>query len=269
MRIAVNRYTLATATKVGLLYACASFVLLFLVLPILIIVPISFSADQYLRFPPSGFSLEWYRRFFHRPEWMASLWLSVEVALMSTAMTLAIGVPGAMALVRGRFPGKSLIYGILLSPMIVPTIITGVAIYLFFAKLNLVGNPFAMALGHTVLSLPLMIIIVSATLQGFDERLEQAAYNLGASRIQTFWHVTLPLIAPGVVSGTLFSFLSSFDELIIPLLLAGSTTFTLPVRIWNSVFMQVEPTIAAVSSFLIALAVIVIIVSHLVQRMRP
>jgi len=263
-----DRYAFDAWAKTALLYACAAFVLLFLILPILIIVPISFSADQYLRFPPSGFSLEWYRRFFDRPEWIDSLWLSVEVALMSTAMTLAIGVPGAMALVRGRFPGKGIVYALLLSPMVVPTIVTGVAIYLFFTKLDLVGSPVAMALGHTVLSLPLMIIIVSATLQSFDERLEQAAYSLGAGPLQTFRHVTLPLIAPGVISGGLFSFLSSFDELIVPLLLAGSTTFTLPVRIWNSVFMQVEPTIAAVSSILIALAIVVLVISHFVQRLR-
>lgn len=267
--MSLDRYAFSSWTKSALLYGCACLVLLFLMLPILIIVPISFSADQYLRFPPSGFSLEWYRRFFQRPEWMASLRLSFEIALMSTAMTLALGVPGSIALVRGRFPGKSLIYGLLLSPMIVPTIVSGVAIYFFFAKLNLVGSPFAMALGHTVLSLPLMIIIVTATLQGFDERLEQAAYSLGAGPLQTFRFITLPLIAPGVISGTLFSFLSSFDELIIPLLLAGTTSFTLPVRIWNSVFMQVEPTIAAVSTVLIALAVVILIISHLVQRLRP
>jgi putative spermidine/putrescine transport system permease protein len=264
-----DRYAFEAGIKTALLYTCAALVLLFLILPILIIVPISFSADQYLRFPPSGFSLEWYRRFFGRPEWLDSLWLSTEVALMSTAMTLVVGVPGAMALVRGRFPGKGLVYALLLSPMVVPTIVTGVAIYLFFTKLNLVGSPFAMALGHTVLALPLMIIIVSATLQSFDERLEQAAYSLGAGPIETFRYVTLPLIAPGVISGGLFSFLSSFDELIVPLLLAGSTTFTLPVRIWNSVFMQVEPTIAAVSSILIALAIVVLAISHFIQRLRP
>lgn len=265
----MNGYLISDYIRKSLLYVSASAVILFLVLPILVIVPISFSAEQYLKFPPSEFSLEWYRRFFQRPEWMASLWLSIEVAVMSTLMTLIIGVPGAIALVRGRFPGKGLIYAVLLSPMIVPTIITGVAIYLFFAKIGLVGSPFAMALGHTVLSLPLMIIIVSATLQGFDERLEQAALSLGASPLQTFRYVTLPLIAPGVISGTLFAFLSSFDELIVPLLLAGATTFTLPVRIWNSVFMQVEPTIAAVSSFLIGVAVLILVLSALVQKMRP
>lgn len=264
----MNKYMLAGGARTALLYGATWCVLLFLILPILVIVPISFSADQYLRFPPSGFSLEWYRHFFQRPEWMESLWLSVRIAVLSTAMTLALGVPGAIALVRGRFPGKGIVYAILLSPMIVPTIITGVALYLFFAKLGLIGSPVAMALGHTVLALPLMIIILSASLQGFDERLEQAAYSLGAGRLQTLRHVTLPLIAPAVISGALFSFLSSFDELIVPLFLAGTSSFTLPVRIWNSVFMQVEPTIAAVSSFLIAVAVIILVISHFVQRLK-
>lgn len=265
----MNPYAISRGIRTALLYTSTCLVLLFLVLPILVIIPISFSADQYLTFPPSGFSLQWYRRFFLPPEWRESIWLSVRVAVMSTAMTLALGIPGAMALVRGRFPGKNLVYAVLLSPMIVPTIITGVAVYLFFSKLGLVGSPVAMALGHTVLALPLMIIIVSASLQGFDERLEQAAYNLGAGRWQTFRYVTLPLIAPGVISGTLFSFLSSFDELIVPLFLAGTSSFTLPVRIWNSVFMQVEPTIAAVSSFLILIAIAVLLISHLAQRLKP
>ncbi|CAN7637256.1 ABC transporter permease [Brucella pseudogrignonensis] len=264
----MNRFSIANVAKGLLLYGSACLVLFFLILPILVIIPISFSADQYLKFPPSGFSLQWYRRFFLPPEWMESLWLSVRIAVMSTAMTLAIGVPGAIALVRGRFPGKNIIYAILLSPMIVPTIITGVAIYLFFSKLGMIGSPVAMALGHTVLALPLMIIIVSASLQGLDQRLEQAAYSLGAGRLQTFRHVTLPLIAPGVISGMLFSFLSSFDELIVPLFLAGTSSFTLPVRIWNSVFMQVEPTIAAVSSFLIGVTVIVLMISHFAQRLK-
>ncbi|MBC2887644.1 ABC transporter permease [Ochrobactrum sp. CM-21-5] len=264
----MNRFAVANAVRSLLLYGSACVVIFFLILPILVIIPISFSADQYLKFPPSGFSLQWYRRFFLPPEWMESLWLSVRIAIMSTVMTLAVGVPGAIAMVRGRFPGKSIIYAILLSPMIVPTIITGVAIYLFFSKLGMIGSPVAMALGHTVLALPLMIIIVSASLQGFDQRLEQAAYSLGAGRLQTFRYVTMPLIAPGVISGTLFSFLSSFDELIVPLFLAGTSSFTLPVRIWNSVFMQVEPTIAAVSTFLIGVSVIVLMISHFAQRLK-
>ncbi len=251
-----------------LLWLVGGLVLLFLILPITIIIPISFSSAQYLRFPPPGFSLQWYERFFGRPEWMASLWLSVQVATLATAITVVVGVLASLALVRGRFPGKAAVYGIILSPMIVPTIITAIAIYFFFARFRMIGSPIAMALGHTVVALPLVVIIVSATLQGFDRRLEQAAISLGASPLQAFWRVTLPLIAPGVVSAALFSFLTSFDELLIPLLLAGARTYTLQVRIWNSVTMQIEPTIAAVSSFLIGVALITLVASTLLQRAR-
>jgi putative spermidine/putrescine transport system permease protein len=242
-------------------------VLSFLLVPILIIIPLSFNATQYLQFPPTEFSLQWYDRFFGRAEWMASLRLSFFVAVLSTAMTLLLGVPASLALVRGRFRGKGLVYALVLSPMIVPTIITALALYLFFVRFGAVGNAFAMALGHTVLALPLMVIIVSATLQGFDQRLEQAAASLGATPIQAFSRITLPLIAPGVISGGLFSFLSSFDELVVALFLSGTTTLTLPVRIWNSIFLQVEPTIAAVSSFLIGVALLTIFLAQLLQRM--
>ena len=250
------------------LYLAVALVLLFLVAPILIIVPISFSSAQYLKFPPPGFSLQWYRHFFGRPEWMASLWLSVRVATLSTVLTTILGVLASLALVRGRFRGKSVVYAVILSPMIVPTIITAIAVFFFFARLHLVGSAVAMALGHTVVALPLVVIIVSATLQGFDRRLEQAAISLGASPLTAFRRITLPLIAPGVISGALFAFLTSFDELLIPLFLAGPTSQTLPVRIWNSVIMQIEPTIAAVSSFLIGVAILVMLLAALVQRVR-
>jgi putative spermidine/putrescine transport system permease protein len=237
-------------------------------MPITIIIPISFSSAQYLRFPPPGFSLQWYERFFGRPEWMASLWLSVQVAVLSTIFTVTLGVLASVALVRGRFPGKSAVYAVILSPLIVPTIITAIAIYFFFSRLNMIGSALAMALGHTVVALPLVVIIVSATLQGFDQRLEQAAISLGASPFQAFRRVTLPIISPGIISGGLFAFLTSFDELLIPLLLAGPTSLTLPVRIWNSVIMSIEPTIAAVSSFLIAVAIFVLLAANLLQRSR-
>ncbi len=233
-------------------------VLLFLLVPVAIIIPLSFSAARYLQFPPPGFSLQWYAQFFGRPEWMASLGLSVRVAVLSTVMTVALGMLAAVALVRGRFPGKTAVYAIILSPMIVPTIITAIAVYFFFARLHMIGSALAMALGHTVVALPVVVIIVSATLQGFDLRLEQAAISLGASPGQAFLKVTLPVISPGVVSGALFAFLTSFDELLIPLFLAGPTTMTLPVRIWTNVIMQIDPTIAAVSAFLIGVATFVL-----------
>ncbi len=260
-----QRYEPGPSGKRIALLVVSGFVLLFLIGPLLIIVPISFSSAQYLKFPPPGLSLQWYDRFLGRPEWLSSLLLSLRVALMSTAMTTVLGVLTSLALVRGRFRGKGLVYGIILAPMIVPTIITAIAVYFLFSRLDMVGSPFAMALGHTVIALPLVVIIVSATLQSFDVRLEQAAIGLGASPLRAFLQITLPLIAPGVVTAALFAFLTSFDELLIPLLLSGTTSQTLPVRMWNSVLMQIEPTIAAVSTFLIGVAVVVLAGANLIR----
>jgi len=237
-------------------------------LPILVIVPISFSSAQYLSFPPPGLSLQWYERFLGRQEWLDSIWLSLKVAVMSTAFTLVLGTLAAVALVRHRFRGKTLVYAIILSPMIVPTIISAIAIYFLFARLGLVGTTFAMAIGHTVVALPLVVIAVSSVLQQFDIRLEHAAVSLGATPWTAFRRVTLPLVFPGVMAGGLFAFLTSFDELLIPLFLSGPTSLTLPVRMWNSMLVQVEPTIAAVASFMIAVAVLTLIAANLLRSRR-
>ncbi len=250
------------------LYLAAAFGLLFLIGPLLVIVPVSFSPAQYLTFPPTGFSLQWYERFFSRPEWMDSVWVSIQVATLSMILTSVLGLLASLSLVRGRFRGKTLVYAVILSPMIVPVIVTALGTFFFFSRLGLVGTVLAIAIGHTIVALPIVVIIVSATLQGFDERVEQAAISLGASPVTAFRRVTLPMIAPGIVSGALFAFLTSFDELIIPLFLGGPETQTLAVRIWNSVLLEIEPTIAAVSSFLIAVALLVLILAGLLGRAR-
>lgn len=248
------------------LYVICAIIFSFLILPLLIIIPISFSSALYLQFPPPGWSLQWYERFFGQPGWMHSLSLSFQIALLSTLFSTVLGILTSVAMVRGRFPGKTIIYAFLLSPMIIPVIITAVAIFFFFAKFRMVGNPFAIALGHTVTSLPIVLIVVSATLQGFDTHLEQAAIIMGASPLRAFIRITLPIIAPGVFSGAIFAFLHSFDELLISLFLASAANQTLPVRIWNSVLLQVEPTIAAVSSVLIGFTVVALVVMNVVQR---
>jgi len=268
VNVAVSAERERVSWKQIALGAAAGCGLMFLIIPILIIIPLSFSSALYLRFPPPGFSLQWYDRFFGHPEWMASLWLSLRVAVMSMIVTVVLGVAAAMALVRGRFPGKTAVYALILSPVIVPTIITAIAIYFFFARFHLIGNPLAMALGNSVVALPLVVIIVSATLQGLDPRLEQAALSLGASPGTAFLKVTLPLIGPGVVSGALFAFLTSFDELLIPLFLSGPPTMPLTVRIWPDIIMQIDPTIAAVSSFLIAVALLILGLACVLRRAR-
>ena len=250
-------------------FAWAGFVLVFLIAPIVIILIVSFSAADYLSFPPPALSLRWYARFVGVPGWRRAIWVSVQVASLTMLFATTLGLPAALALVRGRFPGKGAVYAFLLSPAIVPTIITAMGLYFFFARLKATGSLLAMALGHTVLALPVVIIIVAATLQGFDIRLEQAALSLGASRLTALRRITLPLVAPGVLSAALFAFLTSFDELLIPLFLSGVEIQTLTVRIWNSLQLEVDPTIAAVSSFLVGFTGAVLGASAVLRRRQP
>jgi len=247
-------------------FAWAGFVLVFLIAPIVIILIVSFSAADYLSFPPPALSLRWYARFVGVPGWRRAIWVSVQVASLTMLFATTLGLPAALALVRGRFRGKGAVYAFLLSPAIVPTIITAMGLYFFFARLKATGSLLAMALGHTVLALPVVIIIVAATLQGFDIRLEQAALSLGASRLTALRRITLPLVAPGVLSAALFAFLTSFDELLIPLFLSGVEIQTLTVRIWNSLQLEVDPTIAAVSSFLVGFTAAVLGASAALRR---
>lgn len=238
----------------------------FLTIPLIVIVLVSFSSAQYLSFPPPSLSLRWYERLFDSPQWMQSLWVSVQVALLSAAMTLILGTLAAFALVRTSFTGKSLVLALLIAPMIVPTIITAIGIYFMMVNLGLNGTVLAIAIGHTVVVFPLVVVIISATLQDFDVRMEQAAISLGASPFTAFRRVTCPVIAPGLLTAALFAFLTSFDELIVPLFLGGPYTQTLAVRIWNSVMLEIEPTIAAVSTLLIGLAILVMLVVPLLKK---
>lgn len=243
-------------------------VLVFLLAPVAIILIVSFSGADYLRFPPPTLSFRWYQRFFGIAAWRRSIGVSAQVAVLTMVFSTALGFLASLALVRGRFRGKGAIYAFLLSPTIVPTIITAIGLYFFFVRIKATGSILAMALGHTVLALPVVVIIIAATLQGFDVRFEQAALSLGASRLTALRRVTLPLIMPGVLSAALFAFLTSFDELLIPLFLAGVEAQTLTVRVWNSLLLEVDPTIAAVSSFLIGVTIAVLGASAVLQGRR-
>jgi putative spermidine/putrescine transport system permease protein len=246
--------------------ALAGAVLVFLIAPVVIIAIVSLSGADYLKFPPPSLSLRWYERFFGVPSWRRSIWVSVQVATLTMVFATGLGLLASLALVRGRFRGKAAVYALILSPTIVPTIITAIALYFFFARFKATGSILAMALGHTVLALPVVVIIIAATLQGFDMRLEQAALSLGAGRLTALRRITLPLVAPGVLSAALFAFLTSFDELLIPLFLSGVEVQTLTVRIWNSLLLEVDPTIAAVSSFLIGVTTAILGASALLRR---
>lgn len=230
-------------------------VLLFLAIPILIIFPLALNSSDYLSFPPQGFSLRWVTAVLSGPDWIESSWLSLKIATMSTGLSVAISIPTALALVRGKLPFKQGIYALILLPMIVPNIIAAIAMFFFFADLRFLSAVSTIVLGHVVLSVPIAVIILSSTLQGVDRRLEQAALSMGASAFTTFQRVTLPLIFPGIASAAIFAFLGSFDELLVAMYLGNHGAETLPVRIWTSVNFQLDPSIAAVSALLVLVSV--------------
>lgn len=251
------------AVGLGLL---AGATLVFLIAPVVIIVIVSVSSSEYLSFPPAGLSLRWYERFLGDPSWGRAIWVSIQVGTLTMLFATSLGILAALALIRGTFRWKGAIYAFLLSPLIVPTIISAIGLYFLVARVRWMGSVLAMALGHTVLALPVVVIIISATLQGFDERLEQAALSLGASRWRAIRKVTLPLIGPGVLSAALFAFLTSFDELLIPLFLSGVTSQTVTVKMWNTLQYWMDPSIAAVSTFLIGVTGAILTASALLRR---
>lgn len=239
-----------------------------LVAPILIVVIVSFSGDGYLKFPPESFSLKWYERFLGDPRWRNALWTSLAVGVLSAAIATAAGFLMAYAFVRGRIGMKRAVLSLVLLPMIVPHVITAIALYYVSAQLKLVGSIVWMSVAHAVVGLPIVVLILVSALQSVDANVERAALSLGAGPGEVFRRVVIPIAMPGMVSAVLFSFLSSFDELVIALFLAGVKAQTLPVRIWNSLLLEVEPTIAAVSSLLIAVTVLALAIDWAVRGLR-
>jgi putative spermidine/putrescine transport system permease protein len=246
-----------------LVSALAVVIVLYLALPAFFVIPVSFSDTRVMVFPPEGFSTQWYRSYFNIPEWTDSTVYSVVLALLTTALSLVLGLPAAFGLTRGRFRGRQAITVLFIAPLIVPVILIAIAEYFFLTDLSLTGTTLGLVVAHTLLALPFVIIIVMATLRGFDRSYERAALSLGANPLQTFWHVTLPLIRPGVISAALFAFLASFGEFLTSLFVIGAKRSTLPIQLWKGIRFETNPTIAAVASMMIALSILALILVEL------
>ena len=231
-----------------------AFVLAFLVLPVVLMVPISLSPLEYFVFPPPGLSLRWYAEYFNSPAWISATFNSLKVGLITVALTLAIALPAALAISRSRSRLAALSYGVILSPMVVPGIIVAIAVFFLFSRIGLTGTIWGVALGHTVGALPFATIVLVAALQNFDRNLERAALSLGASPLRTLQRVTLPVIRPAVITAAFLSFLYSFDEILVSIFVSGIRARTLPKKMWESL-QEVDPTIAAVSTLLILFTV--------------
>ncbi len=233
---------------------CVS-VLIFLVSPLLVIVPLSFSDNTFLLYPIENFSLRWYQEFFGNEVWLNSLKNSFIVAPAATLLAMVLGSLAAVGLSSSNFPGKSLLMSILISPMVVPVVIVGVGSYLFFAPLGLTNSYLGLILVHAALGVPFVVITVSATLGNFNVNLIKASANLGANPLTTYRRIVFPLIAPGVISGGLFAFATSFDEVVVTLFLAGPEQSTLPRQMFGGIKENISPAIAAAATVLILFSI--------------
>ena len=230
--------------------ACVA-VLLFLLLPILAIVPLSFSASSFLAYPMPGWSLQWYEQLLASEDWARAARNSFIVAPLATLLATVLGTLAAVGLARVQFKGKSVLMSVLIAPMVVPIVVVGVGTYLVFARIGLADTYLGLVLSHAALGAPFVVTTVLATLQGFNHNLVRASLGLGAGPIETFFRVTLPVIAPGVISGALFAFATSFDEVVVTLFIAGPAQATLPRQMFTGIRENINPTIAAVATLLI------------------
>lgn len=241
------------ADKLGwyLLRSVGVLVLLFLLLPILAIIPLSFSSSTFLSYPMPGWSLQWYDNLFTSEAWGRATRNSFIVAPLATVLATVLGTLAAVGLARIQFWGKGLLMSLLIAPMVVPIVVVGVSTYLFFAKIGLNDSYTGLILVHAALGAPFVLTTVLATLQSFNENLIRASLSLGAGHVATFFRVTLPIIAPGVISGALFAFATSFDEVVVTLFIAGPGQVTLPRQMFTGIRENINPTIAAVATLLI------------------
>ncbi len=244
----------------------AGMVLVFLVIPTIIVVPMSFTETHYLAFPPEGFSLQWHKEFFTDKRWVEPTVFSLKLASLTTIVSLIIGTMASLALVRGIIPGKRVVHLFFLSPMMVPLIVTAFAVYGMFANFRLIGTLPGLVIAHTIIGVPYAILVITANLYRFDASLELAARNLGASAFKTFMSVTLPLIKPGIIAAGVFCFIESLDELVLVLFLVGTTKMTLPLRMFSEITFRIAPTVAAASTVFIVAAIGTIIALSFIEK---
>ena len=248
-------------------------IFLFLILPILVILPLSFNASDFFTFTqemlaldPAGYSLKHYQDFFTNSDWQHALANSARIAPMATLMATTFGTLAAIGLSQSYMPARSAVMAILISPMIVPLIISAAGMYFFYSRIGMQGTYWGVVLAHAALGTPFVIITVTATLVGFDKSLVRAAANLGADPVRTFFKVQMPLILPGVISGALFAFITSFDEVVVVLFVGSASQKTLPWQMFTGLREQISPTILAVATVLVAISIALLTTLELLRR---
>lgn len=248
------------------LYLLGGAVLLFLVAPIFVVIPMSFSASEYLQFPPEDFSLRWYQRYFSSPEWLAATVVSLRAAVLTALLATPVGIAAAYGIVLSGSRWARLLEVALITPLVVPVIILGVGVFYLYVLLGLVNTTVGLVLAHSILAIPFVLVTVTSGLKQFDLNQERAARSLGASRLKAFLTVTLPQIRNSIVAGALFAFIVSLDEVVIALFISSGPNSTLTRRMFAGLRDQVDPTIAAISSMLILLSIVLLGGAQLLQR---
>lgn len=232
----------------------------FLAAPVLIIVSVAFTSAEFVSFPPSGFSLRWFEKVLTDSQFVLPLWNSFVLAIAATIVSVTLAVPAAIALVRSNLPFKDALLAFMLSPLSLPTIILAAALLFFLARFGLGTSPVGLLIGHVVITVPYVLRTVLGVYAGIGAEVEEAARTLGARRRQVFWHVTLPMIRPGLFAGGILAFLLSFDEVAVALLLSTADTTTLPVAVLSYLVYNYDPAVAAISTIQIVIVVVLLLV---------
>ena len=272
MRLPPYASTLERVWHYAFLVLCG-LIFFFLIAPILTIIPLSFNAQNFftftpgmLAFDPDAYSLKHYEDFFTNSQWQSAMWNSIKIAPVATFLSVALGTLAAVGLSQSHVPFRRAIMAILISPMIVPLIISAAGMYFFYSRIGLQGTYFGVVLAHAALGIPFVIITVTATLVGFDRSLTRASANLGAGPVRTFFKIQMPLILPGVISGGLFAFITSFDEVVVVLFVGSAGQKTLPWQMFIGLREQISPTILAVATILVAISILLLTVVELLRR---
>lgn len=250
----------------GLLWIYCILLFFFLVAPILVVLPLSFSSSTFFSYPVPGWSLEWYERFFSSPSWQLAVRNSFVVAFSTMAIGTPLGTLAALGLYRSRRKYKKLVFGFLILPMIVPIIITACGLYFFLAQLGLINTLMGLIISHVVLATPFVVIIVTSALSGLDSTLVRAAAGLGAKPTTAFFSITLPLIFPGLVTAAVFAFITSFDEVIVVTFIAGADQSTISRELWQGIREELSPIVLSVSTLMVTVSIFVLAVIELARR---
>jgi len=250
------------------LYVFAALVMAFLVFPTVIVVPMSFSASQYLEFPPRQWSLRWYDNYFGSASWMQATLTSFKAGFLTSLVATPLGTMAAYGLFVSRLRGAALVMPLLLTPIIVPVILVGIGVFYAYVRLKLVNTLTGVVLAHSMLALPLVTMIVTAALKSYDMNQEMVARSLGASRLKAFFLVTLPQIRFALVTSAVLAFLTSFDEVVVAMFVSGGDNATLTRNMFNALRDQIDPTIAAISTVMIVVSSLLIAIAQLFGKSR-